>query len=275
MGILSGCVLNLLVEVGKTRLYLKMIPIFILCTILLTTRSSAMDNGPGRYETNKRIPDPVYRMDSKDQNDHLCYLTFDDGPSASSNKLMDLLNQYHAHATFFLLGSHITKYPESVRRMTKEGFTIGLHGVSHDFKKMYHSEKSVVDEMKDDQQLLTRVVPITTPFIRTPYGSYPFMKESYRRTVIKHGYIMWDWNVDSYDWRYRSWQYVQHTIKQIELLKTRGQIPVILLHDQTYTYRYLEPLLKYLQSHHYQMKSIDASMHPLQFHEKMDMKQSK
>jgi Predicted xylanase/chitin deacetylase len=268
MGRLSRCVLCLLMEVIRMRLYVKMIPLFILISLFLITSSSAMDHASSRYEINRKMPDPVYRMDNKDKKQRLCYLTFDDGPSASSGKLMDLLNHYHANATFFLLGTHIIKYPESVKRMNQEGFTIGLHGISHDYKKLYRSEKSVVEEMKDDQRILMSVVTINTPFIRTPYGSYPFMKESYRRTVIQHGFIMWDWNVDSYDWRYKNWRFVQHTIKQIRRLTMDGQIPVILLHDRAYAYRYLEPLLKYLQQNNYEMKSIDASMHPLQFPEK-------
>ncbi|WP_332237282.1 hypothetical protein [Sporolactobacillus sp. KGMB 08714] len=79
---------------------------------------------------------------------------------------------------------------------------------------------------------------------------------------------MWDWNVDSQDWRYRDRRFVQRTIQQIQRLDEKKQIPVILLHECDTTYRSLELLLQYLQHQGYQMQRINASMPPLQFPKK-------
>lgn len=256
----------IIVEMDRVPYHVKKIlQLVVLCSFILTTGFSPVDQVQNRYETKGKIPGPVYSMWHSEKKTKVCYLTFDDGPSESSEKLMDLLNQYHAKATFFLLGKHILKFPEVVRDMRQEDFTIGLHGVSHDYKKLYRSEKSVVEDMIEDQKIIMDVTGLRTPFIRTPYGSYPFMKESYRRAVVNHGFIMWDWNVDSHDWRYRDWRFVQQTIKQIKKVEKEGQVPVLLLHDRTYTLRHIEALLHYLQQHQYQMKGIDASMNPLQF----------
>ncbi|MDD9150160.1 MULTISPECIES: polysaccharide deacetylase family protein [unclassified Sporolactobacillus] len=235
--------------------------IFFNCCFIRPINSFAAGR---QYKMSGGIPDPVYKMSAVGRK-KICYLTFDDGPSAFSNRIMDLLDRYHAKATFFVLGPNVIKYPQSVRRMAREGFTIGLHGISHDYKKLYRSEESLVGEMKEDQKIVRQAAHITTPFIRVPYGSYVFMKAPYYKAVTRNGFIMWDWNVDSQDWRYRDQRFVQRTIQQIQRLEEKKQIPVILLHDRATTYQSFELLLQYLQRQGYQMKRINASMHPLQF----------
>jgi peptidoglycan/xylan/chitin deacetylase (PgdA/CDA1 family) len=59
-------------------------------------------------------------------------LTFDDGPHpVYTPKLLDLLQEHGVKATFFLVGTQAEKHPELVRRMHREGHTIGIHGYRH------------------------------------------------------------------------------------------------------------------------------------------------
>lgn len=67
-------------------------------------------------------------------------LTFDDGPSIFTPRVLDLLDQYHARATFFVNGDnfargHIddraTQWPDILRRMHRSGHQIGSHTWSH------------------------------------------------------------------------------------------------------------------------------------------------
>ncbi|MFT8872277.1 MAG: polysaccharide deacetylase family protein [Sporolactobacillus sp.] len=242
--------------------------VFFCFCITPPSQTAAVADLQSRYHVNGRFPKPVHRFTAQSRRPSVCYLTFDDGPSNNAEALLDLLNRYQAKATFFLLAKQVAKHPQSVRRMKEEGFTIGLHGVSHNYKLLYRSKHSVVREMSADQKIVRETVQITTPFIRTPYGSYPFMNSRYRQATARHGFIMWDWNVDSRDWLYKDWRFVAETIRQIKRLHRNGEVPVILLHDRLQTYRYLAPLLNYLKQSHYEMRAFDASIPPLQFPER-------
>lgn len=254
-------------NVPKNKTIGKYVVLFIVFVNFVIGQNSGncLGKTQNQYVTSGYVPAPVHKLMASNNSEKIVYLTFDDGPSASSDKLMDLLDKYHAKATFFLLQSNILKHPKEVERMNLEGFSLGLHGVTHDHRKLYRSKQTVVREMSEDQQTLMNIVKIKTPFIRTPYGSYPFMKNNYRQAINKKGFIMWDWNVDSHDWKYRNWRFNQVTINQIKKLNATNQIPVILLHDRFSTVQNIEPLLKYLELNHYKMNGIDATLHPLQF----------
>jgi cellulose synthase/poly-beta-1,6-N-acetylglucosamine synthase-like glycosyltransferase/peptidoglycan/xylan/chitin deacetylase (PgdA/CDA1 family) len=59
-------------------------------------------------------------------------LTFDDGPSEVwTPKLLDLLSKYHVPATFFVTGEQMSKHPEIMRRLQREGFALGNHTLTH------------------------------------------------------------------------------------------------------------------------------------------------
>nr|BFE60298.1 glycosyltransferase [Dactylosporangium thailandense] len=59
-------------------------------------------------------------------------LTFDDGPDPRwTPRVLDVLRQYHAHATFFVVGAQVNRYPELVRRMVDEGHEVGVHTFTH------------------------------------------------------------------------------------------------------------------------------------------------
>ncbi|MBM7643865.1 peptidoglycan/xylan/chitin deacetylase (PgdA/CDA1 family) [Scopulibacillus daqui] len=204
---------------------------------------------------------------SKQAHEKVVYLTFDDGPSPDVNKLMDTLNKYHAKATFFMLAPNIKKHPEAVKRMAKEGFGLGLHGVTHDPNKFYRSGKSALHEMEQDQKVLEDITGIKTHMVRTPYGSFPYLRESDRSLMESHGFKIWDWDIDSEDWELKSRQYVPKVINSLNSIEKAGRTPVILLHDHenSATLKYLPELLSYLKQHHYKMKSLDDSMKPVTF----------
>ncbi|MFC7391759.1 polysaccharide deacetylase family protein [Scopulibacillus cellulosilyticus] len=209
--------------------------------------------------------DKEARQQSKEK---IVYLTFDDGPSPDVNKLMDTLNKYNAKATFFMLAPNIKKHPGAVKRMAEEGFGLGLHGVTHDPTKFYHSGKSALHEMQKDQSVVEKITGEKTHMVRTPYGSFPYLLDSDRSLMESHGFKIWDWDIDSKDWQLKSRQYVPKVINDLNKIENTGETPVILMHDHenSATLKYLPELLSYLKEHHYIMKSLDDSMKPVTFH---------
>ncbi|MFY4774175.1 polysaccharide deacetylase family protein [Metabacillus sp. RGM 3146] len=79
------------------------------------------------------------------------YLTFDDGPSPTTGKLLDILKKHRTKATFFMLEPNRKKHKDMVKRLYAEGNGMGLHGVTHNPKAFYRSPSSVVGEMKTGQ----------------------------------------------------------------------------------------------------------------------------
>ena len=75
------------------------------------------------------------------------YLTFDDGPHPEyTPRVLDVLAEYHAQATFFVVGQQCERYPDLVRRISAEGHAIGNHTYSH-VKARDVSSSNYIDEV--------------------------------------------------------------------------------------------------------------------------------
>jgi peptidoglycan/xylan/chitin deacetylase (PgdA/CDA1 family) len=75
------------------------------------------------------------------------------------------------------------------------------------------------------------------------YGSVPYKKENYKKPVRNHGYMIWDWNIDSMDWHYREKRLIHNTLGQRAAQTSSNRPLVILLHERKET---VAQLLEYL-----------------------------
>jgi len=236
--------------------------------VLVTGKKGNLErHNKGKSETKKPKKAPKVQTPSLQgpQGNHVVYLTIDDGPSTATAKIDQILTQYHVPATFFLLEPNMKKYPNVLKELAKKGFRLGLHGVTHDKNKFYHSRETVVAEMKTAQKTLQQITGIKTVLIRVPYGSVPYMTPDYRKAEAEAGFIMWDWNIDSRDWAFNDARYVSYTLKQVDQFRHKKESPVILIHDKPETAKYLASLLEALKARHYEFKTIDPNLQPLQF----------
>jgi len=197
--------------------------------------------------------------------DKTVYLTFDDGPDRITPTILDLLSKYNVKATFFMLEPSMKQYPQTVQRVVEEGHKIGMHSVTHDKKKYYLNIQTVVGEMVQGQETLKELTGTNSQLIRTPYGSKPHMTKEYIHAIENAGFKMWDWNIDSEDWKLTDGSFVQNTIQQMTNFK-RQEPYVILLHDRETTAQHLEKLLQYLINNGYKMDVIREDMNPVQLH---------
>ncbi|NDI34749.1 polysaccharide deacetylase family protein [Chengkuizengella sediminis] len=211
----------------------------------------------------EKLEDITY--DHKNENKKMVYLTFDDGPRAVSNDILQLLKEYDVQATFFMLEPSMRKYAESVQQMVADGHSVGLHGVTHNKNSFYASRNSVISEMNLTQQTLEEITGITSFLIRTPYGSRPYMTDEYMNEVSENNYLLWDWNIDSLDWKFRNEQYVNHVITQIKQKEGSEEPVVILLHEIPETLQSLPLLLDYLEENGYGFGKLNERMEPVQF----------
>lgn len=220
------------------------------------------EHSPTSFISITKIPVTLYPASIDDKT---VYLTFDDGPSEYTEKLLALLKEYNAKATFFMLEPNMRKHPKVLKNIIKNGHQPALHGVSHKVEIIYISPQTVIDEMIQANATLKKITGVDSNLVRTPFGSSPFMDASYHRAVAEAGFHLWDWTVDSEDWRYRQGQYVNRIIKQMNTLSYKHKPMVVLLHEKKSTIKHLRPLLEYLQREGYKMEVLDKHFLPLQF----------
>ncbi|MFJ8356634.1 peptidoglycan-N-acetylglucosamine deacetylase [Bacillus paramycoides] len=162
----------------------------------------------------------------------VAYLTFDDGPGKYTAELLNILKQNDAKATFFLIGEHVEQYSDLVTREKAEGHYVGMHSMTHDFKKLY-TNGEYVNEMKEDQSLIAKILGESPKLTRPPYGSKPGLNEALRNKVVEAGLKVWDWTIDSLDWKYNNIPIdsASAQIVQNVLAGATEQQEVILMHD--------------------------------------------
>lgn len=109
--------------------------------------------------------------------------------------------------------------------------------------------------------------------IRTPYGSKPYMTDSFRTAMNQAGYKIWDWNVDSLDWSYNSATKTStYTNQRITTVIKSGATPLVLLHDRADTVAILKSVVPHLKSKGYTSVPITSSIQPYNFWNKYVLK---
>lgn len=190
----------------------------------------------------------------------VAYITFDDGPSKYTGQLLDIMNQYDAKATFFMVGENLDHYPEAVKRLVNEGNYPGLHSMTHSYKKLYKSGSSdhFLNEFKEVQKKVEALIGYTPHLIRAPYGSSPQIGEAFRGDIAAAGFKMWDWTTDSLDWKLPGQP--NKIISRIQR-GTHRDIEVILMHERKQTVEALPQILKLLKAKGYEFEVYNPNEH--------------
>ena len=123
-------------------------------------------------------------------------LTFDDGPGEHTGRLMDILAEYDARATFYVLGRLVGEFPEVLQRMDAEGHELGNHTWKHDDLADMSAEQVRADITRTNEAV-REVTGSEPPTIRPPYGSLNDTVSG----AVEQPLILWD--VDTQDWQSR------------------------------------------------------------------------
>ena len=152
-------------------------------------------------------------------NQPMIALTFDDGPNKYTDLLLDALLEHRASATFFVLGSMVDKFPNTLQRMVLEGNEIGNHTMDHkQLTKL--SEAEILREVEDTQDAIESIVHIKPTLVRPPYGE----RNASITNCLDYDLILWD--IDTRDWTSKdSKRIVEATLTNVR----DGDI--ILMHD--------------------------------------------
>ncbi|MBQ8880968.1 MAG: DUF5011 domain-containing protein [Oscillospiraceae bacterium] len=132
------------------------------------------------------------------------YLTFDDGPTKHTGKLLDTLARYDIKASFFVIHS---SYIDMIARAAREGHTVGIHAHTHNYSLVYASDEAFLADFQAMQQVIAQQTGQITMLSRFPGGGSNTVSRYYNKGIMTRltkkltemGYTYFDWNVDSDD----------------------------------------------------------------------------
>lgn len=152
---------------------------------------------------------------------NVCAVTFDDGPSRHTPRLLDILRERNIRATFFVLGRSAERNPSIIDRMRDEGHELANHTYSHkNLRNMPLAQQ--VEEITRVQQIL-QSHGIVSRFVRPPFGRFD---NNTLRVVEKAGARVGLWSVDSHDWQRRA------SVERMQSVYGKQSLNgVILFHD--------------------------------------------
>lgn len=204
-----------------------------------TTEKIGVDTNEKLPEYSKLYPDLYVDKVCPNVTDHsekVAYLTFDDGPSDNTLKILEILKEKNAVATFFVLGSTMTKDgEEALKEMAEIGCTVGIHTYSHKKDKIYSSVENYLD---DFYKVYTQIYEITgekVNIFRFPWGSYNSYSKAIKKNLVnemeRRGFTYYDWNVSAEDSVGKPTE--SSIMKNIMKDVTKYKEPVILMHDSS------------------------------------------
>ena len=135
--------------------------------------------------------------------DKRIYLTFDDGPSRNTDKILDILKEYDAKATFFVVGKTDEESVRAYQRIVAEGHTLAMHSYSHKYSEIYASKESFEQDLRQLQEYLYQITGVWPRFYRFPGGSSNTVSKVDMQELIEYlnesGITYFDWNIASGD----------------------------------------------------------------------------
>ena len=132
------------------------------------------------------------------------YLTFDDGPSQHTLRLLEVLDKYDVKATFFVVGTAGIGYLDEI---AAGGHALAIHSNTHEYSEIYANEDAFFADLYAIQEKIYQRTGVLTTLMRFPGGSSNAISKNYNvgimtrltKAVEERGFTYFDWNVDSKD----------------------------------------------------------------------------
>lgn len=216
------------------------------------------------------IPEIMYKEKFyRDDNAKYAYLTFDDGPSdLVTNKILDVLEENNIKATFFLLGKSIeenAKSIEAIKRIYREGHSIGNHGYCHNYNVLYPNGiidiEAFLKDIEQNERSLKGILgeEFNTRLIRFPGGHYSWdISVDIDERLQELGYYYLDWNVSNDDCMGIN-KTEEDLLKSLKETLQDKDMAIVLMHDTNIketTATSLQSVIDYLKKSGYKFRTI-------------------
>ncbi len=182
---------------------------------------------------------------------HKVYLTFDDGPSKHTEKILDVLDEYGVKATFFVVGREGEENAERLRMIYERGHSIGMHSYSHDYSEIYESVEAFRADFLKSKQYIYDATGVETIHYRFPGGSSNALSDLSMQVFIdfleEQGMEYYDWNVSSGDGSSILLP-VEMIVDNCTAKLSRYETSIVLMHDSASKTTTLEALPEILET---------------------------
>lgn len=198
---------------------------------------------------------------SEQSYDKFAYITIDDGPSKYTNQILDILDRNNVKATFFMINRNMNIYKDEVKRIQEGGHGAGFHSVSHDRKELYKTPQATLEEFSICRETFREITGETSNLIRIPYGSKPNTPAESYQILVDNGFLVWDWNLDTEDWKSTT----DNIVSKVLLNGRNKDELVLLVHEKAQTVEALDGIIKILKERGYEIIPITEDEEAMNF----------
>lgn len=162
------------------------------------------------------------------------YLTFDDGPSHNTERILDILDEYNVKATFFTIGNEAEEFVDVYKRIIEDGHSLGMHSYSHKYSEIYKSVEAFDADFNKVSGYIESVTGAAPKLYRFPGGSSNLVSaipmENFIRYLNEKNVTYFDWNVSAQDAEGKELP-VETMLDNIFKDINKKNICVVLMHD--------------------------------------------
>lgn len=198
------------------------------------------------------------------------YLTFDDGPSARTSEILDILKEKNIKATFFINGIDAEKQKELIKRIVSEGHSIGVHTYSHVYDHIYSSVEGFLTDFNKTYNIIYNVTGVKPGIFRFPGGSVNQYSSLVYKEIIaemtRRGFTYYDWNASGGD---AALNVTAKSVYNNSINTSENKNTVILLmHDSVgkhHTVAALPGVIQHFEEKGFQFDQITNDVSPITF----------
>lgn len=169
------------------------------------------------------VEDLVWRPREIDPEKPMIALTFDDGPSEMTEKILDLLEEHRVKATFFMVGNQIDGYPDTLLRMVELQSEPANHTWDHKMKLPRRNGQGIQQQIQETIDKIEEVTGHRSELVRPPYGE---VDKNVKAIAKDLGVYLVNWSIDPMDWKSRDAELIYDGV--MDKVKDGS---IVLLHD--------------------------------------------
>ena len=247
----------------------KSVYIICVCVLMVLVFYEA---GRGKKKKNGGVYVPAARLMSQLEKENkqeekgkkVAYLTFDDGPSYNTEKILDILKEKKAVSSFFIIGKDISEEKEKIiKRALEQGNAVGVHTYCHEQCNIYKDKEHFFSDYDKADKVLENILGKKPTLHRFPWGSNNGFVSSFVDSLIeelqRRGVRSFDWNVSGED-SVGADVPEQTIFANVKRDLTRYDKPIILLHDSAamnHTTAVLPQIIDYIREQGYEFDTLE------------------
>jgi peptidoglycan/xylan/chitin deacetylase (PgdA/CDA1 family) len=197
----------------------------------------------------------------------IIYLTFDDGPDSENTPLvLAILKEYNVKATFFVVGTQVSKHPEILQQIFTAGHAIGNHTYNHVYRELYQSTTNYIEQLQHNDEVIKGIINVRPRISRAPGGTTGHFTSEYWKALKVQGYIEVGWNISSGDASSaKADTILKNIIDQTKKNTYLWSHAILLMHDgkgHRETVKALPSIIKFYKEQGFEFRVINATTPP-------------